>query len=377
MPAATCAAIYLDWNATTPPHPDVVAAMRRAAAESWANPSSVHELGRRARAVVEDAREATASLLSVDSRDVIFTSGGTEANNLALRGATNLLVSRLEHPSVTRVAAALAAEGRSVTWLPVTEAGRIDPEAVRAVVGQQQPGFVLALMAANHETGVIQPVPEVAEVVHAAGGRLHVDAVQAIGKIDAASWRGADSVALAAHKFGGPKNIGALAWRGAPPPPLLLGGAQERGIRPGTVDPVAAAGLFVAARRAQHGPERYASLRPLRDRLETTLAEYGDVNGVTAPRLPHVSNISIRGWRGDELVAALDLMHVCISSGSACSAGTTEVSPIISAMCGAERAASAIRISLGDATTSSDLGDALSVFVRVLRSHPSSGSGNA
>jgi cysteine desulfurase len=345
----------------------VLDAMQRAALEAWGNPASVHAAGRRARAVVEGAREAVASLCGVEPRDVLFCSSGTEANNLALRDAAALVTSRIEHPSVVRVAEALAAAGRPVVWLPVARSGRIEPAAVVEALSRLPRGTVVALMTANHETGVLQPIAEVAELAHAAGARLHTDAVQALGKIDPSLFRAADSIALAAHKVRGPKGIGALAWRpGSSPKPVLLGGPQERGLRPGTVDAIAAAGFRAAIERVATGPARYAALAPLRDRVEHVLAAYGDVNGAEAPRLPHVSNVSLRGWRGDELVAALDLAGVRVSSGAACSAGTTEPSAVIGAMLGSERGRSALRVSLGEPTTEEEIACAIAVFEDVL-----------
>ena len=362
------AAIYLDWNATTPPHPEVLAAMRDAAESAWGNPSSVHGAGRRARALVEDAREAVAALCGTPARDVILTSGATEANNLALRSATALITSRLEHPSVVRVAEALEREGRVVRWVPVPPSGRLDPAAVEEFLSDVPPGFVVALMAVNHETGVIQPLHEVETLVHRRGGRLHVDAVQAAGKLPTDSWHHGDTSSIAAHKIRGPKGIGALVLRSpGMPVPVILGGAQERGLRPGTLDPVGAAGFAVAARRAlSSGPGRTAALAPLRDRIEAAAARLGVVNGSDAPRAPHVTNVSVGGFRGDELVAALDLGGLHVASGSACSAGTAEPSPVILAMLGRARAESALRISLGETTTQEDIDVAISILDRVV-----------
>jgi cysteine desulfurase len=221
-------------------------------------------------------------------------------------------------------------------------------------------------MAANHETGVLQPVTEVESIVHKHGGRLHVDAVQAVGKVPAAAWRAGDTLSIAAHKIRGPKGIGALLLRSPGlPRPVLLGGAQERGLRPGTVDAVAAAGFAVAVEHAANGgPERYAIVGGLRDRLEQGLTGV-QVNG-TGPRLPHVTNLSFAGWLGDELVAALDLEGIRISSGSACSAGTVERSPVIEAMLGRARAEAAVRFSLGETTTLEDIVAVISVLDRMI-----------
>jgi cysteine desulfurase len=360
------AAIYLDWNATTPPHPAVLVAMARAAEESWGNPSSTHSMGRKARARVEDAREKLAEICAVHPRDVLFTSGGTEANNLALMAAVGLALSRIEHPSVTRVAERLAQRGIPVVWLSVPENGRLEPAAYREALTRLPRGSIAVLMAANHETGVLQPLEQVALIAHELGATLHVDAVQALGKLPPETWRFADTLALAAHKIRGPKGVGALAFRGTHTPrPLLVGGSQERGLRPGTVDPIAAAGFLAALERVEQGPTRYAELAQLRDDFERTFA-VAAVNGGEAARLPHVSNLSFPGFSGDELVAALDLAGICVSSGSACSAGTTEPSPVISAMLGRERARAAVRVSLGETTAPADIQAAKAAFRRVL-----------
>jgi cysteine desulfurase len=367
--------IYLDWNATTPPHPDVLARMLEAQREAWANPASVHAAGRRARAVVDDARDVIASALQVHARDVLFTASATEANNLALRHALGLATSRIEHPSVVRSAEQLELAGIPVAWLPVTTMGTVEPEAVASALSTLPAGSTVAVMAANHETGVVQPLGAIAEQVRRAGGRLHVDAVQALGKCEPALWQGADSVAIAAHKLRGPKGIGALAWRGAwIPKPVLVGGAQERGLRPGTVDATAAAGFGAAVARVPELVARYAELAVLRDRIEAQLSAFGFVNGGGALRLPHVTNLSFEGWRGDELVAALDLAGVRVSSGSACSAGTTEPSPVITAMLGEGRATAAVRISLGEDTTPELVDEAITVCRRLLALQASSSS---
>jgi cysteine desulfurase len=383
MPSA-----YLDWNATTPPHPQVVDAMNHAASLAWANPSSLHQMGRAAKALVEGAREALAALVECSPRDVVFTSGGTEANNLGLLRpflrddgfAQGLCVtSRLEHPSVTAVAELLERRGVQVVWLEVPASGRIEPEAVeRALARAETAPRLVALSAVNHETGVVQPVAEVARIAERHRAELHVDAVQAVGRLSADAWRDADSVSIAAHKLRGPKGIGALAVRpGVAVRPVLRGGAQERGLRPGTLDPVAAAGFGVAARRALDGAARYERLAPIRNGLEERLIAIGTrlgrapiVNG-TAARAPHVSNLSWPGWSGDELVAALDLEGVCVSAGSACAAGTPEPSRVIAAMLGEERARSAVRVSLGEDTTAELVETAIAVFERVLRRRPS------
>jgi cysteine desulfurase len=366
---------YLDWNATTPPLPEVVLAMERAAREAWGNPSSVHSVGRKARAHLEDARASVARLARCDARDVVFTSGGTEANNLALRSAFaeavgTLVTSRLEHPSVTRVAEALEREGRArVRWVRVTPDGVLDRDDLDRGLSDG-PVRLVAVQAVNSETGVIQPVAEVIAATRRVGARIHVDAVQAFGRIEDVSVE-ADTRSLAGHKIRGPKSIGALLGRpGLPIAPVLLGGSQERGARPGTTDPVAAAGLAVASLHALESPARWRSLAPLRDALEAALlalAPGARVNGARAPRMPHVSSIMFPGWKGPELVAALDLEDLAVSAGSACSAGTAEPSPVLVAMGDAEAAASSVRFSLGEETRAEDIDAAIAACRRVLR----------
>lgn len=381
--------IYLDWNATTPPHPDVVSAMIATARDAWGNPASIHGTGRRARARVEDAREAVGSLVGRDPRDVYLTSGGTEANNLALWHAfadglskqndprQTLIVSRIEHPSVVKFADYLATRGVVVAWVSPAPSGRVDPnaitEAMDRVASEGAIVKLVALQAVNHETGVIQPVNEVAEICRARKTLLFVDAVQAVGKLPRSTYEAADLLSLAAHKFRGPKGVGALATRPSVHlRRLLYGGAQEKGLRPGTQDPVACAGFAVAAERAKEMPARYAAIASVRDELERDLSVLSQRLGVNTAlngagdRSPHVTNMSFAGWLGPELCAALDLEGVAVSSGSACSAGTAEPSPVLEAMVGRERALSAVRVSLGEDTTPDDVREALSRWERVL-----------
>ncbi len=366
--------VYLDWNATTPPLVEVAAAMSDVARDAWANPSSVHAFGRAARARVERAREAVSGLARCDPRDVLLTSGGTEANNLAVRSAFAaaggvLLTSRLEHPSVTRVAEALEREGRArVRWLRVLPEGTIDlDDLALACEGDVR---LLAVQTVNQETGVLQPVREAIELARRAGARVHVDAVQSFGRSDETAPE-ADTRSMAAHKMRGPKSMGALVTRpGVPLAPLLLGGSQERGLRPGTVDPVVAAGFEVAARHALASASRWAALASLRDELEAgllRLAPGARVNGAGAPRAPHVTSIAFPGWAAPELVAALDLEGVAASGGSACSAGTAEPSPVLAAMGDVEASTSSLRFSLGEDTTAADVRAALETAEKALR----------
>ncbi|MCL2726462.1 MAG: cysteine desulfurase [Polyangiaceae bacterium] len=376
--------IYLDWNATTPPLTDVLNAMRDAATRAWGNPSSIHAHGRAARAIVEDARGAVGALCGASARDVFFTSGGTEANNLAIRSAFRssasrgqwLVTSRLEHPSVTRVAEALETEGAAVVrWVHVRSDGTLDLEDFARTLDESKGRVALVTaQAVNHETGVVQPLDEIGKLARSYGARIHVDAVQAWGKIDpsALPW---DTVSLAAHKFRGPKGIGALVARpGFGLRPVLLGGTQEKGLRPGTVDSALAAGLGVAARHARTSPARWSEIATLRDTFESALltmlahdpARAPYVVGDPARRAPHVSTLVWPGWIGVELVAALDLEGVSVSSGAACSAGTVEPSPVLLAMLGSGDAVRGVRASFGDETTMDDVDRAVEAFRRVV-----------
>lgn len=342
--------LYWDWNATTPPHADVLAAMQEAWRGAWANSSSQHRLGRAARAEIEAVREQIGQLLAVHPRDVLFVSSGTEANNIALRHAAGLVVSRLDHPSVVRVAEQRAAEGAAVVWVPVPPSGRLSPEAIAsglaALPDAIRAGSIVVITAANHETGVLQEVTDLGERVRDQGARLHCDASQAIGKVATSHLSGADSWTISAHKIRGPQGVAALAWRGAPPTPVLLGGAQERGLRPGTPPGPLIVGFGAALARLDL--RRYERIQPLRDRFEAAIGQHAWINGAGAPRLPHVSNASFAGWTGERLVAALDVRGVCVSTGSACRVGTAEPSAAVAAMAGAERAKGAVRVSLGE-----------------------------
>jgi cysteine desulfurase len=367
--------IYLDWNATTPPLREVVDAMAQAARESWGNPASVHANGRAARACVEAARRAVAQLARSDVRDVVFTSGGTEANNLALRSAFSradggvLVTSRIEHPSVVRVAEALELEGRArVRWLRVRSDGTVDLEDLDQACAEGDVRLV-AVQAINSETGVMQPLREVVRLARQVGAATHADAVQAFGRADEVV-EDVDTRSIAAHKMRGPKAIGALVTRpGVSLKPVLLGGSQERGLRPGTVDPVAAAGFEVAARHALSSPARWRALSPMRDSLEQgllRLAPDARVNGLRARRAPHVTSVAFPGWEAAELVAAFDLEGVAVSGGSACSAGTAEASGVLAAMGDDEAATCSVRFSLGEETTAGDIEATLAAAARVL-----------
>ncbi|MGZ5998532.1 MAG: cysteine desulfurase family protein [Rhizomicrobium sp.] len=366
---------YLDHNATSPVRAEVRAAMEHALT-AGGNPSSVHGAGRAARAAVERAREQVAALAGARAQDVIFTSGGTEANALALCGAvqgaaeagariTRLFVSAIEHDSVLANAAALAERvpGVRLEPIPVTPNGVIDLEALRVLLREGKGRALVAVMAANNETGVIQPLADVATLLKEHEGYLFVDAVQAAGKIplDAS----ADYVSLSAHKIGGPQGVGALIVReGAPLAAMILGGGQERGHRAGTGNVAGIAGFGAAASVAT------MQSSTLRGRFESELKAIAPelvIFGDDAPRLPNTSNFALPGVAAETAVMALDLDGVMVSSGSACSSGKVRPSHVLRAMGVSEAMAScALRVSFGWNSTEADVDAALASISHLL-----------
>jgi cysteine desulfurase len=361
--------VYLDWNATAPLRPQARQALQDALAASG-NPSSVHAEGRKARALVERAREEVAALLGARPANVFFTSGGTEANMLALtpaietagekRPRDRLLMSAIEHSSVRT-------GGRfprgAIEDVPVTPEGRLDLAALADAVGRAARPLV-SLMLANNETGVVQPVVEAAAIVHAAGGLLHVDAVQAVGRIpcDIESLQ-ADVLTLSAHKIGGPKGVGALVRRSEDihfPDPLVRGGGQERGMRAGTenVAGIAAFGTAAAAAGRQIAAET-AYMRALRDALESGLkaiSPHAVIFGDTAERLPNTTLFAVEGMKAETAVIAFDLEGIAVSSGAACSSGKVQPSHVLAAMgVSPPLTRGAVRLSLGWTTTEADV----------------------
>ncbi len=351
---------YLDYNASAPMRPEVVAVMQQAMSAAG-NPSSVHRFGRRAHRLVEDAREAVAALAGVAADGVVFTGGGTEANNLALTGTTadRHLVSAIEHDSVLNGTA-------SATLIPVGPDGRVDLARLGDLLDQtaKNPGepALVSVMAANNETGVIQPIAEIADLVHRHGARLHSDAIQAAGKIGLKpALLGADLVSLSAHKLGGPQGVGALVVADdGPVRPLLRGGGQERGRRAGTENVTGIAG-FGAAARAVAGllTEEADRVCRLRDDLERRLLEAAPdarIFGRDAPRLPNTACVAMPGVRSEVQVMSFDLAGVAVSAGSACSSGKVRPSHVLQAMgVPADLADSSVRVSLGWASTDADV----------------------
>ncbi len=343
--------VYLDFNATAPIRPEVVNAMV-AVMEAGGNPSSVHQAGRTARNRVEEARGRLARLLGCKPPEIIFTSGGTEANNFALSSFPDrpLLISAGEHDSVLAVA-------RNAVQLPLTSDGQLDLAALGVCLDEAGEGALVSVMLANNETGVIQPVAEIAALVHEKGGLFHCDAIQGAGKIPVDfKALGADMMSVSAHKFGGPQGIGALVLRdGLAVPPLLKGGGQELGRRAGTENVAGIVGMGVAAQSAHEGLDNYEMVAKLRDRLEAQLLNISPeshIYGHETPRLPNTTAISMPGVASELQVMSLDLDGIAVSAGSACSSGKVKASHVLKAMGASdEEAGSAIRISLGWTTT--------------------------
>jgi cysteine desulfurase len=381
------APIYLDHNATTPTFPEVVEAMRACWAEPYLNPASQHEFGRRARSVLEDARDRVAELLGASASDhVIFTSGGTEANNLAIRGLLplplgeslllHLIISAIEHPSVTSVADDFAKTGYPANRFVVDTNGVISLiDLARSIKPHTR---LVAAMLANNETGVIQPVFELAAICNKHNLLLHTDAAQAAGKLPL-NFRhlGAATMAIAAHKFGGPLGIGALIVRhDVELQPQLFGGFQQGGLRPGTESVALAVGFCTALELWQSNRDVWLSrIEGHRNHFENLLCQASLENckpviiGGSADRLPNTSNIAFVGLDRQQLFLALDQAGVACSTGSACASGSSEPSPVHIAM-GCEPAviSSALRFSFGVNTTLADVDEAVRRIIKACNS---------
>ena len=368
--------VYLDYNATTPLAPDVVDAVVAATRDLFGNASSVHHFGQQAKAALDDARTAVATLIGADPSEVVFTSGGTEADNLAIRGAAevaelagrrHLVASAIEHEAVLNTLKALARRGWRTSLVPVDQSGVVNPARVREAMADDT--ALVSVMHANNEIGTIQPIAEIAAVAHERGALMHTDAVQSAGKlpIDVKAL-GVDLLALSAHKLNGPKGAGAL-WvkRGTRMMPILTGGKHERSRRAGTENVPAIAGFGTAARLAAskmktEGP-RVAALR---DRLEAGIlgsVTGTAVNGAVDRRVPNTTNISFDRVEAESLLIALDLEGIAVSTGSACSSGTLEPSHVLRAMgFPAHRTQNSLRFSLGLFSTEADVDRVVSVL---------------
>ena len=351
--------IYLDYNATAPIKPPVVEAVAEAMMLAG-NPSSVHGFGRDVRKRIEDAREQIAALVDCTPAELVFTAGGTEANNTALRGAGRraVIVSAIEHPAILRTAEAVAGD---LVVLPVDGDGVLDLGALDAALGSHGPGALVSVMLANNETGVIQPVAEIAARARAAGALVHCDAVQAPGRIPVSfAGLGVDMMSVAAHKFAGPKGIGALIVRsGLDIAPLITGGGQERGLRGGTENAAGIVGFGAAAALAQDDLAKAGQIAALRDRLEARLRETEPdvvIFSEGASRLPNTSCLTMPGVQSETQVMGLDLAGVAVSAGSACSSGKVEPSHVLRALGAPDGIGGcAIRVSMGWATTEDEI----------------------
>ena len=360
---------YFDHNATTPPDPAVIEAMSRALTIDFGNASSVHYFGQRAKALLDEARSAVAELIGAEPAEVVFTSGGTESDNLALRGAAeaadavgspsgrrHIITTSIEHEAVLNTIKALTKRGWTSTLLPVDATGIVAPAALASALTRET--AIVSVMHANNEIGTVQPIADLAAIAHEHGALFHTDAVQSAGKIPVdVRALNVDLLTISAHKFNGPKGTGAL-WirRGTRVVSTMTGGKHERNRRGGTENVPGIAGMGVAARLARaklsSGAEQIAILR---DRLERGILEHvpgTTVNGAVSPRVPNTPNIGFDGVEAESLLIALDLEGFAVSTGSACSSGTLEPSHVLRAMgLPSHRTQNSIRFSLGAGNT--------------------------
>ena len=367
--------VYLDNNATTPLLPKVLEAMQPYFGEHFGNASSIHHHGQETRAAVERARESVAALLQCRASEVVFTSGGTEADNLAVFGLArpgdHIITSTIEHHAVLNACKRLAAEGCEVTYIPVDGRGLVDPEDVRRALRPNTK--LITIMSANNETGVLQPVAEIGKIAAEADIYYHCDAVQAAGKIPIdVNEIGCDLLTISGHKLHGPQGVGALFVRkGTQLTPMFYGGSHERSRRAGTENVPGIVGLGKAAELASEGFERGNDLEmaAARDRLERELLalEASRLNGEGAPRVPNTTNICFDGIEGEALVIALDLKGLAVSTGAACSSGALEPSHVLTAMgLSRERAKASIRFSFGKQNTEEDVEFAVGIIPEIV-----------
>ena len=374
--------IYLDHSATTPVHPEVLGAMMSFFANHFGNPSSIHRAGRFAREAVECARDRVAGLIGASPAEIVFTGGGTEADNLALLGAAyaekggrnHLIASAIEHPAVGNALCHLSGCGFSVTLLPVDRRGWLDPDDLRRAVTEKT--LLVSVMHANNEIGTIEPLREIAAITRARGILLHTDAVQSAGKIPVSvDDLGVDLLSLAGHKIYGPKGTGALYVRkGMALKPITFGGHQEGNLRNGTENVPGWVGLGKACEIAVRDLEtQEVHLRGLRDLLEAEIrAGMPDVrvNGHPVERLPHLLSVSFAGVSGEALLRELDLRGIAVSAGSACAAGSTRISHVLAAL-GMEEAwaVGTLRFSMGRDNTREEILHAASILKKLVNRH--------
>ncbi len=372
--------IYLDHNATTPVDPAAADAMMRALQDLFGNASSVHYYGQQAKAAIDDARSAVATLLAAEPSEIIFTSGGTEADNLAIRGAAealeptgrkHLITSGIEHEAVLNTFKALAKRGWRTSVLPLDASGIVSSDRLRDAITDDT--ALVSIMHANNEIGTIQPIAELATLAHERGALFHTDAVQTAGKIPVnVRTLGVDLLSVSAHKFYGPKGIGAL-WvkRGVRLSPFLSGGKQERNRRAGTENVPGVIGMGVAATGALRKMAADAvRLGALRDRLENGIlssVQGTEVNGSRPGRVPNTTNISFDRIEAESLLIALDLEGIAVSTGSACSSGTLEPSHVLKAMnLSTHRAQNSIRFSLGASNSEEQVDRVIEILPRIV-----------
>jgi cysteine desulfurase len=372
--------VYFDYNATTPLSPGVVDAVTRASRDVFGNASSVHHFGQQAKTLLDDARTAIAALIAGDPSEVVFTSGGTEADNFAIRGAADaleptgrrhLIASAIEHEAVLNTLKALGRRGWRTTLLSPGESGVLSPDRLRDAMTPDT--ALVSVMHANNEVGTIQPVAALAQIAHQHGALMHTDAVQSVGKIPVdVRALGVDLLSLSAHKFNGPKGAGIL-WikRGTRLQPTMTGGKHERNRRAGTENVAAIAGLGVAATLAKEKlAAEAARVAALRDRLEAGILASvpgTTVNGARDLRVPNTTNISFDRVEAESLLIALDLEGVAVSTGSACSSGTLEPSHVLKAMgLSSHRTQNSLRFSLGMFSTDAEVEYVVSVLPRLV-----------
>jgi len=371
--------IYLDSNATTPMRPEVVAAMLPVYTEDYGNPSSIHWFGQHAKALMDDARAQVARLINAETSEIVFVSGGTEADNLAIRGIAesqkskgrHIITSSIEHHAVLHTCRDLEKQGYEVTWLGVSSDGLVDPEEVRLAIRPDT--ILISIMHANNEIGTIQPIEEIGKIAEAADLYFHSDGVQSTGKIpvDVKKLK-VDLYSISAHKIYGPKGVGALFIRkGSILKPQLTCGGHERNRRSGTENVAGIVGFGIAAKMAREGlASEMTHVKELRDRLESGLKKNIDlirVNAENVPRLPNTSNIMVDYAEGEGLVISLDLKGVAVSTGSACSSGSLEPSHVLTAIGKTpDEAHGSLRFSLNSMNTVEDVDYVVEVLPRIV-----------
>ena len=371
--------VYFDYNATTPPDTQVVDAIVGVTRDLFGNASSVHHFGQQAKAALDQARSSVAALIKAEPSEIVFTAGGTESDNFAIRGAAeavdparrHLVASAIEHEAVLNTLKALGRRGWRTTLIPVDQSGVVSPERVREVMTSDT--ALVSVMLANNEIGTIQPVAEIAQIAHEHGALMHTDAVQAVGKIPIdVRALGVDLLSLSAHKFNGPKGAGALyIRRGTRMQPILTGGKHERNRRAGTENTAAIAGMGVAAHLAVGKLEAESvRLTALRDRLEAGIlagVSGTAANGGNSPRVPNTTNVSFERIEAESLLIALDLEGIAVSTGSACSSGTLEPSHVLKAMgFPTHRTQNSLRFSLGLFSTNEEVDFVIATLPRLV-----------